>query len=176
MAYNIIITNGEGTENILNGNYSVTSSVTGYDNTSITPNPIDVVEGTNEYAFTIAAEGTLTIHVTEEGTAGGTPIVGAKFKRTDSSGTEYGNEITTNDDGNAVFNNVPYDSAGNVNIYYRQTISDGDHEYTTDVRNISLTESTGTVEIQNAVGAQRTIYLTDANYSGLPLDGMIDLM
>lgn len=176
MAYNITITNGQGSENILNGNYSVSSTVAGYDDSTILPSSVDVVEGTNEYAFTVAATGTLTIHVTEEGTVGGTPIVGAKLKRTDSLGNEYGDEITTDENGSAVLNNVPWDSSSNVTIYYKQTSSDGDHEFSDEIRQINLSSSTGTVEIQNTVAVLRTITLTDANYAGLPLNGEIDLM
>ena len=90
MAKSVIITNGTGTSNLINDTYSVTASVTGYENTSIDPTSISVVEGTNTYAFTISATGTLTLHVSEDGTSTGTPIVGATFVSTDSSGTEYG--------------------------------------------------------------------------------------
>ena len=40
-----------------------------------------------------------------------------------------------------------------------------------------MTTNTQTVEIQNAVGATRTINLTDTNYANLPIDsGTITLM
>lgn len=175
MAYNISITNGQGTENILNGSYSVTTNTVGYDNTTIDPSSVTIVEGTDSYAFKLAATGTLTVHVTEEGTSDGTSVVGATFKRTDSTGTEYGDVITTNEQGNAVFNNVPFAATGAPIIYYKQLASDGNHEYSSEVRQITLTESTGTVEIQNAIPALRTISYTDANYDGLPLTGEITL-
>lgn len=170
MAKVITITNGTGTSDIVNGSYNVTATVNGYDNASILPTSVDITEGTNTYAFTIGATGTLTLHVTDDGTSSGTPIIGATFVRTDATGNEYGSTITTNANGDAVFDNVPYDATNAPVIYYKQTASDGDHEFDNTVQNTTLTTDTATVEIQNALGAQRTINLTDANYSGLPVE------
>ncbi len=169
MAKTINITNGTGTGNLINGTYTVTSEVTGYNNTSILPNSLDVVAGTNSYAFTISATGTLTLHVTEDGTSTGTPIVGATFIRTDSAGNEYGNLITTDTNGDAVFNNVPFATTGSPTIYYKQTASDGNHEFDSNVANITMTTDTQTIEIPNPPGALRTITLMDSNYSNLPI-------
>ena len=129
-----------------------------------------VMIGKNTYDFTIAADGTLTLHVTDDGTASGNPIVGATFIRTDSTGVEYGSVITTDTNGDAVFNNVPYAASSAPLIYYKQLSSDGDHEFSPSVNNTSLTTSTQTIEIQNVVGATRTINVTDANYTDLPID------
>lgn len=170
MAKNVIITNGTGTAEIINDTYAVTAAVTGYDNTTINPNSITVDAATNNYAFTIAAAGTLTLHVSEDGTVSGTPIVGATFVRTDSTGTEYGTAITSDANGDAVFNNVPYADSGAPMIYYKQTASDGNHEFDNTVQSTTMTVSTSTVEIQNTVGATRTINLTDTNYTNLPID------
>ena len=170
MAKVINIVDGTGTSEIINGDYTVTAEVNGYDNTTINPTSVNIVDGTNTYAFTIAANGTLTLHVTEDGTSSGTPVVGATFIRTDVSGTEYGTAITTDTNGDAVFNNVPYDATNAPLIYYKQTASDGEHEFSTVVQNTSMTTSTSTVEITNARGASRTINLTDTNYSGLPIE------
>ena len=170
MAKIVTITNGVGTGEIINGTYTVDANVVGYDNTSINPNSINIVEGTNSYAFTVAATGTLTLHVTEDGTESGVPIVGATFIRTDSVGTEYGTQITTDAQGNAVFNNVPFAQTGAPLVYYKQLSSDGDHEFSSDVVNTSLTTSTLTEQIQNTVGATRTINLTDSNYANLPIN------
>ena len=176
MAKTVIITNGTGTSELINGTYTVTSSTNGYDNTSILPTSIDVEAGTNSYAFTISATGTLTLHVTEDGTASGTPIVGATFVRTDSSGTEYGTAITSDSNGDAVFNNVPYADSNAPTIYYKQTASDGNHEFDNTVQCTTLTTQTQTLEVQNAPGATRTINLTDANYANLPIsNGTITL-
>ena len=173
--YTITITNGVGQENILNGSYSVSANVPGYDNTTINPSSLTVEAGTNTYSLTIAAEGTLTLHVTEDGTSTGTPIVGATFIRTDASGNEYGTAITTDSNGDAVFANVPYDATNAPTIYFKQTASDGNHEFNSNNQSTTLTASTATLEIQNAVPAGRTINLTDANYANLPIDGTISL-
>ena len=166
----ININNGTGSGELINGTYTVTANVTGYDNTSINPSSVNIEAGTNTYAFTISATGTLTLHVTEDGTTTGTPIVGATFVRTDASGTEYGTPITSDSNGDAVFNNVPFDATNAPLIYYKQTASDGDHEFDQTVQNTSLTTSTATVEITNQPGATRTINLTDSNYSNLPIE------
>jgi len=163
------ITDGSGSIDLVNGNYNVSANVNGYENSSIEPSTLNVVEGTNEYSFTISATGTLTLHVTEDGTSSGTPVVGATFIRTDSQGNEYGSVITTNDEGNAIFNNVPFAETDAPLIYYKQTASDGNHEFSNVVSSTSLTTSTFTVEIENARGALRNINLDDANYSGLKI-------
>ena len=170
MAKVINITNGTGTGELINDTYSVTASVTGYDNTSIDPSTLTVTSGTNSYAFTISASGTLTLHVTDDGTQSGNPIVGATFFRTDQSGNEYGSVITTDNNGDAVFSNVPYDATNAPIIYFKQTASDGDHEFDTTIQNTTLTTSTETLQIENPVGATRTITLTDENYANLPIE------
>ena len=170
MAKNVIITNGSGTANLINDTYAVSATVNGYDNTSILPSSVNIEEGTNTYAFTISANGSLTLHVTEDGTSSGTPIIGATFVRTDSSGTEYGTAITTDSNGDAIFNNVPFASTNAPTIYYKQTASDGDHEFSSAVASTTLTTSTETVQIQNSLGASRTITLTDANYANMPIE------
>ena len=164
------IINGTGTSELINDTYTVTAQVTGYDNTTIDPTSLTVEEGTNNYAFTISAAGTLTLHVTEDGTTTGTPIVGATFYRTDSTGTEYGSSITTDSNGDAIFDNVPFDAKNAPTIYYKQTASDGDHEFDSTVKSTTLATDTSTIEIQNTPGATRTITLTDANYANLPID------
>ncbi len=166
----ININNGTGTGELINGTYTVTSTVTGYDNTSINPSSVTVEAGTNTYAFTISATGTLTLHVTEDGTTTGTPIVGATFIRTDSAGNEYGTAITSDTNGDAVFNNVPFDATNAPLVYYKQTASDGDHEFDQTVQSTSLTTQTSTLEITNQPGATRTINLTDSNYTNLPIE------
>ena len=164
----IYINNGTGTGELINGTYTVSAEINGYDNSSINPENVTIVEGTNSYDFTVGATGTLTLHVTDDGTTTGNPIVGATFYRTDSTGTEYGSVITTDSSGDAVFSNVPYSATGAPTIYYKQTASDGEHEFDATVQSTSMT--TSTIEVENPVGATRTINLTDANYSNLPID------
>lgn len=170
MDKNITIINGVGTGELINGTYSVAATVTGYDNTSIFPTSLNVTAGVDSYDLSIAATGTLTLHVTEDGTSTGTPVVGATFVRTDSAGTIYGTPVTTDTNGDALLDNVPFATTGAPTIYYQQTASDGDHEFDNTVQNVTMTTNTQTVEIMNAPGATRTINLTDANYTNLPIE------
>lgn len=172
----IDITNGIGSKELVNGTYTVSSSTTGYDNTSVLPAQVEIVEGTDEYSFTIAATGTLTLHVSDDGTDIGIPIEGATFVRCDSLGTTYGDEITSDSDGNAVFNSVPFALENAPTIYYKQTGSDGSHTFDNTLKTTTLTTDTGTVEVLNEIATTRNFNFTDANYSGLPIaDGQIIL-
>ena len=76
MAKVVTITNGTGTGELINDSYTLTADVTGYNNASIDPSTLNIVEGTDSYSLTIASTGTLTLHVTEEGTSSGTPAPG----------------------------------------------------------------------------------------------------
>lgn len=148
----------------------------GYNDSTITPGEIEIVEGTNQYSFTIGAAGTLTIHVSDDGTNAGVAVEGATFIRCDAEGNTYGDAITSDVDGNAVFNNVPFATEGAPLVYYKQTSSDGAHIFSAELRNTALTVETVTIELANEDAAVRTINLTDTNYSGLPIaDGQIKL-
>lgn len=168
----IEITNGTGSAQILSGTYSVSSETKGYDDSSISPSSVSIDKTTDEYSFTIAASGTLTLHVTDDGTILGIPIVGATFKRCDSLGNEYGSVITTDSNGNANFEHVPFDTTG-VNVYYKQLSSDSQHEFDDTLKTISLTEETSKVEIGNPAAKIRTIKLVDQYYSGYPIESSI---
>lgn len=165
--YNIVISDGIGEANVLNGTYSVTSNTPGYDNQSITPTSLEIIEGTNEYELKIAADGTLTLHVTETGESTGTAIVGATFIRCDANGTEYGDLITTDQTGNAQFQYVPYSQTETINIYYKQKSTDDTHTFDDSLKTITLEAQTKTVEVANPLPALRTFKLTDKNYSNL---------
>lgn len=173
----IPITNGVGSKELANGNYTVTSLTAGYDDSTITPPEQEITEGVNTYDFTIAATGTLTLHVTDDGSDIGIPIVGAPFQRCDAEGTTYGDAIVSDDEGNAIFNNVPHSAEGNApTIYFKQIESDGEHTFDSELQNTTLTEETQTLEIANPEATARTFNLTDANYTGLPIaDGEITL-
>lgn len=173
--YTITITNGEGSGAILNGQYTVSADVTGYNVDSIDPKQLTVVEGTNTYTFEIEAAGTLTLLVTEDGLETGTPIAGAKFYRTDSTGTEISAEYTSNDQGYVTIEHVPFAATGAPTIYYKQTASDGDHEFDSTVKNITLTTQTQTVLIENTPAVERIITLTDKYFADVDLNGTITL-
>ena len=135
-----------------------------------------MVEGTDTYELTISAEGTLTLHVTETGESTGTAVTGAKFIRCDSNGVTYGNEVITDATGNAQLPYLPYDAVNAPTIYYKQTASDGEHEFDSSLKSITLETNTKTLEVMNTLATLRTIKLNDANYSGLPItNGSITL-
>jgi hypothetical protein len=176
MEHIVPITNGQGSLALVNGNYTITSTTGGYDDTTITPATQEITTDVNSYAFTIGATGTLTLHASDDGTEAGVPIVGATFVRCDASGNTHGDAITSDASGNAVFNHVPYAAENAPVVYYKQTASDGQHNYDAELLNTTLTAETVTVEITNAEATSRAFTLTDANYSGLPLaDGNVVL-
>lgn len=92
----------------------MTANVIGDDVTSINSSNISIVEGTDDYKFTIEATGTLTLKITDTGDSanGGTPVVAAEFYRTDSEGNTYGDLIVSNEQGEVVFNKVPFSAEG----------------------------------------------------------------
>lgn len=167
--YDIPIVEGSATEQILNGAYDVTAVVVGYDNTSIQPDTVNVTAGDDAYAFTIAATGTMTLHVTETGVIGGPVIIGATFVRCDASGAPYGATITTDENGNAEFPFMPFAASDAPIIYYKQTASVGEHEFDETVQNTTMITDTLEIEVENAPGEVRTITLTDANYANLKI-------
>lgn len=170
MEYKISIVDGTGTKRLPNGEYNVTSNVPGYIDATLNPPKITVENNIKTYNFTISAGGTLTIHVTDTGTTSGVPIVGAEFYRCDQEGVTYGTAIITNEQGNAIFQNVPYDATDAPEIYYKQTASDGEHSYDDSVQNTTLTTFSKTIELQNEDTLTRTLKLTDDSYGNLPIE------
>ncbi len=167
--HTISITNGKGSIELIDGQYSATALVQGYDATTLYPKNVTLVEGTNNYEFKIAANGTLTLHVTDTGESTGSAVFGSTFVRTDASGTVYGDPVTTGSDGNAVFNNVPFAETESPVIYFKQTSSDGGHTFEATVQQVTMTESTKTVEIKNPPAPERTFTLVDVNFVNLPI-------
>ena len=173
--HTIPITNGKGSIELVAGIYNATAIAGGYDASTLNPKSVTIIDGTDTYAFTISAKGILTLHVTDTGDPNtGVQIVGAKFIRTDSTGTIVGNEIITNDNGDAVFNNVPFAETGSTAIYYKQISSDGGHTFDDTVKSITMTEETETVQITNPPAPVRNFTLMDASFPNIPIiDGQI---
>lgn len=169
--YVVTITNGSGTSEAVTGEYTVTANVAGYDSSTIDPANLTITEDTSSYSFTVAATGTLVLHVSEEGIEGGTPVVGATFYRCDSEGTTYGDAVISDDEGNATFQHVPFSAEGDApTIYYKQTASDDAHDFELTLQNTTLSEESSVVEVFNPPVSTKTLSLTDANYSGLPIE------
>ena len=86
--HTIPITNGKGSIELVTGTYNAQAVAGGYDASTLDPKSVTIIDGTPTYAFTISAKGTLTLHVTDTGDPNtGVQIIGAKFIRTDSTGT-----------------------------------------------------------------------------------------
>ena len=101
--HKIPITNGLGSTEIVNGKYNATADIPGYDNSSLSPKSIEIVDNIETYVFTISASGILKLHVTDTGDPStGVNIIGAKFIRTDYTGNNIGIEVETNQDGYAI--------------------------------------------------------------------------
>ena len=175
--HTIPITNGKGSIELVTGTYKATAVVEGYDVSTLNPTSVDIIDSTDTYAFTISAKGTLTLHVTDTGNPDtGVQIVGAKFVRTDNVGNVIGSEIVTNQDGNAVFNNVPFSASGNIAIYYKQISGDGGHTFDTVVKSTIMTTESQVVEIENPSAPLRNFTLMDASFPNIPImDGQIIL-
>ncbi len=177
MSVNVPITNGKGSVHIVPGTYGVAGTADGYTANTLAPTSVTITEGTSEYNFTIEASGTLTLHVTDDGTELGVQVVGATFQRCDAAGTTYGTAITTDEDGNAVFEHVPFSTVGDApKVYFKQLNSDEGHTFSTTLQETSLTTSTSTVQIANPEANTKNFNLTDKNYDGLPVaDGTLVL-
>ena len=168
--HTIPITNGKGSIELVTGTYNAQASAGGYDASTLNPKSVTIIDGTDTYAFTISATGVLTLHVTDNGDPStGVQIIGAKFIRTNSTGTIVGKEITTNTDRDAVFNNVPFAESGSTAIYYKQISSDGGHTFDDTVKSITMTEAAETVQITNTTAPVRNFKLMDSSYPNIQI-------
>lgn len=170
--YDISIVNGQGTEEVLKGSYSVTGNFPGYDATTLTPTTVTIGDETT-YAFTISATGALTVHVSD---GAGTDIVGATLTLTDENGVAIGEVQTTDASGNVTFANVPYGTETGVPaVYFKQLTSDGAHEFSEEVQSTTLTTQAETYEVTNTPAETKTFTVADANYTSIPVDGTLTI-
>ncbi len=172
--YTVTITNGQGSQVMQKGTYDVTAQATGYDVSTLTPQTFTATDAPQTQAFTLTANGTLTFNVNETGAAGGTPITSGSLVMTDSTGaTEYGQPVTINANGDAVFENVPYGTAAEpFTLYFKQLASDDTHNPFEGVITVNMTAQTQTEYLQNSAAAEQTFTLQDANYN-LPIEGSL---
>ena len=171
--YNVTIINGNGTQTMQTGDYSVSAIYApGYDMTTLSPATFTASSSTSTGTFTISATGTLTIIFNETGAEGGTPITSGTVVMTDSSGTtQYGQVVNINSNGTAVFNNVPFGSAQSAyTLYFKQLTSDENHNIYANVFAVGIGSETQTEYILNTLkSVVQNITLTDANYPELPV-------
>ncbi len=172
--YNVTITNGSGSQAMQKGTYDVTAEAQGYDVSTLSPKTFTATEAESTQAFTLSANGTLTFNVNETGAAGGTPITSGSLVMTDAMGaTEYGQPVTIDASGNAVFENVPYGTTTEpFQLYFKQLSTDENHNIFEGVISVSMTAQTQTEYVQNSPNALQTFSLTDENY-GMPIDGSL---
>ncbi len=173
--YNVTITNGQGSQVMQAGTYTVSATANGYDLSTLTPTTFTATTAPSTQAFTLSANGTLTFTVNDTGAAGGTPVSGGTLVMTDATGTtEYGQPVTIGADGTAVFANVPYGTTdAPFQLYFKQlTAADGYNPFE-GVISVSMTAQTQTEYIQNTATVEQTFTLTDANYD-MPIDGTLD--
>lgn len=172
--YDVLITNGVGSENMVPGNYTVTATYApGYELTSLEPTSYTVASDNSTGAFTLAANGTLTINFNETGAAGGTPITSGTVVMTDATGdTQYGSVVDIDSNGVATFENVPYGSAQSAyTLYFKQLTSDENHNIYADVFAVGMSDQTQTEYILNTPKAiEQNFTVTDANYTGMPIN------
>ncbi len=173
--YNVTITNGNGSQVMQAGTYDVTATAVGYDTSTLTPKTFTATGDPATQAFTISANGTLTLTVNDTGAAGGTPVTGGTFVMTDETGAaEYGQPVTVDGSGNAVFDNVPYGTAGQpFTLYFKQLTAADGYNPAQGVITVDMTSQTQTEYVQNAAAAQQTFTLADANYA-MPVDGELN--
>ncbi len=172
--YNVTITNGTGSQEMVSGTYNVTATANGYDTSTLTPTTFTATAAEGSQAFTLTADGTLTFIVNDTGAAGGTPIAGGTIVMTDATGTEeYGQAVTVGADGTAVFANVPYGTTAEpFQLYFKQLTAAEGYNPFEGVISVSMTAQTQTEYIQNTAAAEQTFTLRDANYD-LPIDGTL---
>ncbi len=175
--YDVTITNGSGSEAMQAGTYTVSATANGYDTGTLSPTTFTATANAGSEDFTLSANGTLTFNVNETGAAGGTPITSGSIIMTDATGTtEYGQAVTIDASGNAVFANVPYGDAGTpFTLYFKQLSSDDTHNVFDGVITVQMTSATQTEYVQNTGIATQTFTLRDANYD-LPIDGTLSFV
>ena len=171
--YNVTIINGKGSQTMETGNYSVSAVYApGYDMLTLSPTSFTANSSTSTGAFTISANGTLTIIFNETGAEGGTPITSGTVVMTDSTGTtQYGEVVEIDSNGSAVFNNVPYGSEQSAyTLYFKQLTSDENHNIYQNVFGVGMGGQTQTEYLENTLkSVLQNFTLTDANYPELPV-------
>lgn len=175
--YTVNIVNGQGSQSMKAGTYTVSASeAQGYDLSSLSPTTFTASSTEQTTAFTLSANGTLTFNVNETGAVGGTPITSGTIVMTDSTGaTEYGSPVSISATGDAVFDNVPYGTVAEpFTLYFKQLTSDDSHNIYPDVIAVQMSAQTQTEYVLNSPIANQNITLSDANYTGLPINATLN--
>lgn len=168
--YNVNIVNGEGSANMKKGVYTVTVVANGYEATTLNPATYTAGETAGSGAFTVSANGHLTLVFNETGAEGGANVTAGSVVMTDQTGNQtYGSAVTIDANGQAEFPNVPYNAQTPYALYFKQTATDDGHNVFEGVIAVNMSAQTQTEYVVNTPIALQTITLTDANYQGLPV-------
>ena len=171
--YDVLIIDGTGSQSMELGTYSVSATYApGYDLTTLEPTTYTVSSANQTGAFTLSASGTLTITFNETGAAGGVPITSGSVVMTDSTGeTQYGPVVEIDENGVAIFENVPYGSPQSAyTLYFKQLTSDENHNIYPEVFAVGMGGQTQSEYILNTPkSVEQNFTLTDASYTGLPI-------
>ena len=173
--YNVQITNGQGSAKMQSGNYAVTVNANGYDATTLSPDSYTATSG-GVGNFTVSACGVLTIVFNETGAEGGAPIESGSVVMTDETGEiQYGSPVSINENGEAVFNNVPFNLDTPYQLHFKQLSSDEEHMAYPDVFTVGMGTETQTEYVLNQpICEEQNFTLSDANY-GFPIaDATLD--
>lgn len=167
--YNVQITNGVGSTEMKSGSYSVSVSANGYEATSLSPTSYTATAAEGSGAFTLSANGVLTIIFNETGAEGGTPVTSGSVVMTDSTGaTEYGSPVSISSAGVATFSNVPYNADTPYMLYFKQISTDDNHNIYEGVFIVGMGAIAQTEYVINTPIATQSFTLTDAEY-GFPI-------
>ena len=171
--YNVTIINGNGSQTMQMGEYNVSAIYApGYDMTTLSPTTYSVNSSVTTGQFTISATGILTMVFNETGAVGGTPITSGTVVMTDATGsTQYGAVVNIDENGTAIFNNVPYGSEQSAyTLYFKQLTSDENHNIYESVFAVGMGMANQTEYIVNSLKSViQNFTLTDANYPNLPI-------
>lgn len=171
--YEVTILDGQGSKAMKPGSYSVSATYApGYDMSTLGPTQYTASATQGSGAFTLSANGTLTITFNETGAQGGTPITSGSVVMTDSTGsTQYGPVVQVDSNGTATFNNVPYGSPESAyTLYFKQLTSDENHEIYPNVFTVGMGDQTQQEYVINEpISVLQNFTLTDSNYTGLPV-------
>lgn len=147
-------------------------TIPGYTNATATN--FTITSATQTVTLQLTANGVL--NVTVQGDPG-TPIVGAKLQMSNSSGTtDYGTAATTDTQGQASFNHLPYGTTENpTDLWVHQLNSDASHAPIDAPQAVSMGTTPKNIDITNQrLAANITMNASDANYPGItPISGQI---
>lgn len=126
-------------------------------------------ESKENQTFSLAPICTVTLHVNETDTSGGTSVTSGSFIRCNSDRTEtYGTAKPTDGLGACAFDFVPFGtSEAPIPVYIKQLTSDEIRNIHPDVILVTMSEANQAQYVQNTPAALQLFTFADKNYTGL---------